>query len=1148
MGGSLIPVANSKDFDRKQEKQNAKREKRKKRAPALTILNIDAGIRQMHRFIGLTTKDKEHLKTQRGLTDEQIAKGLYFSVGSYQELPSGIPANFPGVDWTGRNLTNRYPGIACVLFNPEGNAIGLQLRVLDSTEEGRYRWVSNQSNRAHLANGELPLTYIRPEEIKHKHPALLEGTGFKPQIAAEHLGQIMIGAAGGQHPSSPQQLDEYLKFAAAHGLDTNIIQLYLDAGDVLNDHVMHRVVSTIDLLESWGKAVEIAWWGQVAKTAPDIDELKDLSVIEYIPAREFEPLKRFRAGLPGIDFDEPPITEPPPEAYAEHLEAEQALEREVELQKEREKAISLQNTAVAAKNNWRRWKKFTPDKTINEPYFKFKLKLVMEQVIIAVKSGLGTGKTEWLKRVIAQDPHGWIALGYRNSLLLQACERWGFYHLHQDSAFNLIADPNGAIACCVDSLPHFQPHHFDGKKLILDEVMSIIIHILAGGTLKGKRQDQCLELFTEALRRAKAVYILDGNLADWAVEYISSLTPGKKVIKIENKYEDPQPLDIQLLDGTTADGSDIKTNDKSPLVTLIKEECHPEVGMVPGIATDSQIFAESLDNILKKSGLCGLRVDSKTISEDWCKDFLKKPNLWIAQNKPDYLIYSPTAEGGLDISIKNYFTKQFGIFFGVLGVDSILQMLGRIRDRNISRVVWTREFTRNDQEISRSSFAHTIHKNLIKYMVQDALMSFDGHIDAMAIGQKIGSLIERSQDEHFRAKCIIAAIHNYESQNLREALVDTLEHGNYDLYSFILESDKNAWTALSEATNEVKDQNSIDIHSAEDINAQEASRLEGVFGANWETRCKVIKAKLLSRLPGIEHTDQWTPQLVRHIQYDDKQFINKCELAWFLEHPEVAKRLQQEQWTWLTKQEKKTYLGNFRSRYSAVAVLREAGFMELLNLDKKYREDDPELVEFHRTFKASKKKQRALGMNVGNSTPMHWFVRVVKRVGLALKKKQLRENGARPYEHWIDPASWNHPYRQAILDTLPERWRQYLGDFEPEAICEAETLAQPAVNPDFTHPLNVIEPGEVKSRINDEKEGENLPQNLQAEIQEVISFLVVSLNNNLEGLTDILITVRHLLKKIPQLKKALWGGLSMVVKQAIQDVAPEDYRWLTDAS
>ena len=1144
MGASLVPDDgfDLEEYRRKQRKQEEKRQRRLQRQlSSLSVSERDKAIRKMHSAIGLTSSARQHLKQERGLTDAQIEQGLYFSVAPHQDLPAGIPLNFPGVHWGGRSLTNRYQGIACVLFNPDGMAIGIQIRVTDDTDEGRYRWLSGQ-NSSHLPNGELPLTYIRPPSLKRKHPAIIEGTGFKPQLAADRLAQVVIGASGGQHAGSPKQLLAYLEAASSEGLDTSVVQIYLDAGDVVNHHVINRLATLIDLLESWGKTVQIAWWGQTTKKSPDIDELEDVGAIAYIPAKEFQPLQKFKIDAPDSTLpieDEAPVIEPSPAAYTKYLEWEASQEQIDQLQKERRQEIWRNNFAVAAKNAWRRWKKFSPDRVIDQPFFDFPIP--GPNTITAVKSPLGTGKTEWLKRVQRISPgEGWVALGYRNSLLLQSCERWGFYHLHQDEAFVLVADPKSNIACCVDSLIHFQPHHFEGKNIILDEVMSIIVHLLAGGTLKG-RKDRCLELFEQALKAAKRIFILDGNLADWAVEYINNLAGDKKVTKIENKYQDPLPLNIEFLSGTQG-SKRLKPNDKSPLLTLIKDDCSRELGMRPAIATDSQILAESLDKILKASGFCGIRIDSKTISESWCKEFLKNPDAWIRANQPDYLIYSPTAEGGLDISIKNYFTKQYGIFFGVLTVDSIIQMLGRIRDRNVPRVVWAAQFVRNDRETFRSPFAKVISKAVYSYLVNDSLLSIDGRVDALAVSQKLQQLIANSTDEHFRVACIVAAIANYEKANLRECLLETLERGNNDLLAFALEEDRTAKHELGEATNAVKNQNALDIFNAKDLDIKLASQMEGIFGADWSTRCAVMKAKLKAILPGIESTPHWSVEFIRRVSYDDRQFINRCELFWLLHHREVAQRIQQEQWAWLSKFDK-TFLKGINSRYSPVWALLETEFPNLLDPNREWREDSPELVEFRRRFKASQRLQTALGMNVGKSTPMHWFYRVLKRVGLNTKTKQLRFGEKRIRVYWIDPDTWNDVERHAVLATLPTRWKQYLDESYPEPEFELENYAQTEVESVTRSANNSIQLGGlVTDRFPSQKE--KIPEEHLEDVREVVSWVEIAVAHGLEGLQDVMHSVRSYLAQVPQARRWLWRCINQSVKDALGELSPQDYRFL----
>lgn len=315
MGASLILEANSYRYDRS--KAHLEREALQKAQQKLNSLSIeerDKAIRDLHKRQGLIFEDRRHLKEVRGLTDEQIAKNLYFSLTPNQDLPYGFPINFPGVSPNGKNLNNKYRAIACVTFNPQGLATGLQIRLTGEVEGGRYRWLSG-THSSHLPNGELPLTYIAPSTLTSACIGLVEGTGIKPQIAADKLGETVIGAAGGQHATSPKQLKEFLEEAQKEIKKTfpdaspSTLRLYLDAGDVNNKHVTQRVNNLIAFLTKLGYKVEIAWWVQTTKEDDDIDELSDVSLIEYVPYKQFDLLKTPR------DKDESTTTinEPEPE-------------------------------------------------------------------------------------------------------------------------------------------------------------------------------------------------------------------------------------------------------------------------------------------------------------------------------------------------------------------------------------------------------------------------------------------------------------------------------------------------------------------------------------------------------------------------------------------------------------------------------------------------------------------------------------------------------------------------------------------------------------------------------------------------------------------------------------------------------------------
>ncbi|AFZ22204.1 hypothetical protein [Allocoleopsis franciscana] len=263
---------------RQRQEQQRQRELEELARGALPSAERDTAIRKLHSYLGLGNRHRQNLR-DRGLTDAAIDAGGFFTIYPDQELPYGIPANLPGV--TRGKLATKVSGFACPAFDVHGRLIGWQLRVDDATDN-KYRWAKGWKS-SHLPNGELPITICRPVEgIKRPGVALAEGL-LKPYVAAQKLGQIVIGAAGANFAGSPQQLRESLEV-----LKPEIITLYPDAGAVLNHHVMSQYQRTVKLIAGWGYSVQVAWWGQTIKLeSPDIDELDDLGAIAYLKPAEF---------------------------------------------------------------------------------------------------------------------------------------------------------------------------------------------------------------------------------------------------------------------------------------------------------------------------------------------------------------------------------------------------------------------------------------------------------------------------------------------------------------------------------------------------------------------------------------------------------------------------------------------------------------------------------------------------------------------------------------------------------------------------------------------------------------------------------------------------------------------------------------------
>lgn len=243
------------------ERQQRLEEEAKQYRSGLSRRERDANIRRLSAALGLKGEHREQLR-RRGLTDEQIDRGLFFSISPNYPLPNIISEKLPGVKLVGdrRVLAASKSGIACVAFDFEGLAIGFQLRDENPNADNKYLWAKSTFS-SHLQTGEMPIT-------THGNPEswvlLCEGI-LKPYVAHSRLNVPVVGASNGGFVGSP------LQFRAAIGT-ARTLAIALDGGDIINLHVLGRWET---FLESYPYpyAVWFCWWGQFQKSDPDIDEV-----------------------------------------------------------------------------------------------------------------------------------------------------------------------------------------------------------------------------------------------------------------------------------------------------------------------------------------------------------------------------------------------------------------------------------------------------------------------------------------------------------------------------------------------------------------------------------------------------------------------------------------------------------------------------------------------------------------------------------------------------------------------------------------------------------------------------------------------------------------------------------------------------------
>jgi|GEM_PF-4055778 len=805
------------DFDRESwTKQKAEREaiedqKALDELSPLTRSQRSLEAKKLLDGLDLAKADLERLK-KRGLSDSEIEKRGFRSIREHQLVHSDVSTNLPGIAINRERQkylsTLVKDGFLVPIWNDfTGDVLGFQIRDNDPKIEQKYKWLkSRYSSHLNVENSkELPIAVIEPARLKD-FPWLVfsEGT-LKPLVAAQRWGHYFLGASGGYFSKSPNQVKQALnkyqeiidelidsfkdqKKKTQKGIEHNfyqneklIIRLAVDAGDVFNPAVIQRLKKQVKFLESLDLVVLILWWGQSSKKANDCDEVSEA---EILTAKEIYPSEFF----------------------------EKAKNKQVIKDLE----------------------KFTPDQTITSPF----VENILESIdgIIAIKSGLGTGKTREIVRYILSNwaefsHYKIIFLGYRNSLLQQTISdlNIALKALGSSVKFEMLNEldnedinDNYHVALCVDSIGKVEINLEIKTIIFIDEINSILKHLYHAQTHVKIDRVKNVDRYWQVINKAKQVILTDGNLTDRDINLFRIKCPYKAIYKILNdfKVEKKAPINIHL--GTYKyEKNQASTIDIRPILRKVAETVKDSKKIVFG--TDSQKMAESLDYMLSLNPrLKVFRLDGKTSNKDPQLVFLEDPDTYIRIKELDALIFTTSAESGLNIS-GNHFDHAFYVIHGtndINPVNSVAQLMNRIRaDIPIDIFVKPVGISfRNMGDTFTPDAFKTSKRQDFEERLYDAVFSIETIENKMELVKKIAIEVKQNiadaddnfcADNHFIAKIQSRNLREYVINYLQENVTNPLEFYLADHIDFLDENGKNTdgldgkWIGSVKARNEL---------------------------------------------------------------------------------------------------------------------------------------------------------------------------------------------------------------------------------------------------------------------------------------------------------------------------------------------------------
>ncbi|NER24692.1 MAG: hypothetical protein F6J96_29120 [Symploca sp. SIO1C2] len=900
-GWSTWKIDNTQEWTEQQQREWRQRLEARRRQQAsvdeqkaLATLSQQQRHEQYSRLLAELTlhpEDRADL-VRRGFTDEQIKLSGFKSVENWQLLKGKYSHLLPGMGIGGKRLlTGR--GYLCPIRNAQGLIVACQVRLREvRSGEGRYRWLSSVTKKnpggqsPHIYHKgfdpELPLAIHKPVG-EPLGVAVVEGTGAKPFLASQRLGKLVIGAAGGQWASSQKQLKQTVeKYSPGEP-----ITLYPDAGSTSNKTVIAQYFRVASVLKEWGYSIQFAWWGQSTKNDPDIDELppERYSQIEYLSIEQFKQLATEHGGYSEREDQAQKYLKPIEELPTVSLMASRTTMQELR------RVFSALNSETG--KEWLQLRKFTPDHTINSQYFDWEPPKSGEG--LAVKSGLGTGKSWWANQKYLANPSDGAAIGgYRNVLLEQFCsnghklngEHWNQIQgdLKANGELILLADPHSRIAGAVDSWGYFSPHHFEDKKIIFDEVESVARHLHHSNTAVSLYRETIKQRVVDALQNGDSFFLSDANLTDFTIEYFEKLS-GRKITKVENTYIGNRGK-IYLYDGSSrhrqASPEDVDTGlaslvgesiefdakpDDYSLLHKTMMELPPDIPII--ISSDSQAKCEAWDLTLSEKGRKVFRLDSTTSNTEEGKEFLRDPKAFILKYGINTVILSPSAESGVSIDMRkassiidsiestmpSFFKYEFAFFFGVAATDTQVQFLGRNRDPQTIRFVYCQNHSSLHTKIGFQNLTSgQLQQAFKEYTLDCAKVSLSGLSEVERKNKLLDlaiELVEKSIDPHYEYECRVIAKENFERKHPRLCLEYALRDSGWDVT--VVRGREDDISDLREQQELVQFAEAQATHKVETINSSEADKLARKLNKTPDERRSVVKSRLLSRLPGFEN-------------------------------------------------------------------------------------------------------------------------------------------------------------------------------------------------------------------------------------------------------------------------------------------------------
>ena len=448
-----------------------------------------------------------------------------------------------------------------------------------------------------------------------------------------------------------------------------------------------------------------------------------------------------------------------------------------------------------------------------------------EDVILAIASGKGTGKTKFIAQAIASTENV-LSAGHRVALMRNLCDRLRLdYRGDLDKTNGRFITGAGytlRVGFCVDSLLAIEPEQFRGCDLVIDEVVQVLRHLLISSTCaKDGKRPALLARFQDLVRLARRVVVADADLDNASLRYLQDLRTEREsgikapVFLIHNDYQ-VKGYPVEFIECPT----------RSVIVKkLLLSVSKLQLGKVILVVTDTKKASKLVAAQIQKQypHLRVLVINSETSSCEAEREFITTPDAVLARGEYDVVIASPSMATGVSIEAQGIISEVYGVFNGCSATDAdMAQALDRVREP-VPRVVWCAEFGSNYSSVSRATNAIQMKQDLLEQTIATAQI-IRSSLRADTLGA-IASYDWRT-DPHVNLWAAMSAAQNQSMSQLRTALLVRLRYEGKQVTIWNAPSDQAILAVLKQVKEEINLRDAASLVAAPTLNAVQFLALE----------------------------------------------------------------------------------------------------------------------------------------------------------------------------------------------------------------------------------------------------------------------------------------------------------------------------------